>query len=73
MTLYATLMINSDGKLVYAAHLTETDYDTPIGEATELQYAAYKQAHKAFEEAVVQINDHLAKEGIDKKLAAIER
>lgn len=71
MTLNATLKINSDGKLVYAAHLT--DYDTPIGEATELQYAAYKQAHKAFEEAVVQINNHLSKEGIDKKLAAIER
>lgn len=71
MILSAVVKINSDGKLEYKAHIS--DFDTPIGEATELQYEAYKQAHKAFEEAVAQINDRLAKKGVDKKLAAIER
>lgn len=69
MTLSAVVKINGDGKLAYKAHIS--DFDTPIGEATELQYEAYKRAHKTFEEAVAQINDHLAKEGIDKKLAAL--
>lgn len=71
MILSATVKINNDGKLEYKAHIA--DFDTPIGEVTELQYSAYKKVHKAIEEAVSEINDRLEREGTDKKLAAIER
>lgn len=70
MILSATVEIKSDGKLEYKAHIS--DFDTQIGDATELQYSAYKQVHKAFEEAVNEVNDRLEREGIDKKMAALQ-
>lgn len=70
MILSATVVIKSDGKLEYKAHIS--DFDTQIGDATELQYSAYKQVHKAFEEAVNEVNDRLAKEGVTDKLATLE-
>lgn len=70
MILSATVEIKSDGKLEYKAHIS--DFDTQIGDATELQYSAYKQVHKTFEEAVNEVNDRLAKEGVTDKLATLE-
>lgn len=70
MILSATVEIKSDGKLEYKAHIS--DFDTQIGEATEIQYTTYKQVHKAFEEAVNEVNDRLAKEGVTDKLATLE-
>lgn len=72
MELGVTISIGTDGKLKYKNNLLCYD-PLSIGEDVELEYTAFKQVHKAFEEAVKQVNSHLEKEGIDKKLAAIEQ